>query len=116
MTDGNENGFDEKMFMYAEEVELYRRLKESLGKKVYFTPQTKVVHMGRASSNKANAFVLIHELKGIQYIYQKHYPHLLGFISFVIFVGVILRIIVFSLLPSRHEALVEYKKFFQQAQ
>ena len=108
-------GFDDKMFMYAEEVELYRRLKESLGKKVYFTPQTQVVHMGRASSNKANAFVLIHELQGIQYIYQKHYPNLLGFIRFVIYVGVILRIAVFSLIPSRREALAEYKKFFQQA-
>lgn len=105
-------GFDEQMFMYAEEVELYRRLKESLGKKVYFTPKTKVEHMGRASSNKANAFVLIHELKGIKYIYQKHYPHLLGFVRFVILVGVIIRIIVFSLIPSRREVVTEYKKYF----
>lgn len=108
-------GFDDKIFMYAEEVELYRRLKNSLGKKVYFTPKTKVVHLGRASSNKANAFVLIHELKGIEYIYEKHYPHLLGFIRAVIFVGVVLRIIVFSLIPSRRESLIEYKKFFQKA-
>lgn len=105
-------GFDEQIFMYAEEVELYRRLQSTLGKKVFFTPKTQVVHMGRASSNKANAFVLIHELKGIEYIYQKHYPNLLWFIRFVIFVGVLIRIIVFSLIPSRHESLTEYKKFF----
>lgn len=107
------NGFDEQIFMYAEEVDLYRRLKQSLGKKVFFTPKTQVVHLGRASSNKANAFVLIHELKGIEYIYQKHYPHLLWFIRFVIYTGVMIRITVFSLIPSRHEALAEYKKFFQ---
>lgn len=105
-------GFDDKIFMYAEEVELYRRLRESLGKKVYFTPRTQVIHIGRASSNKANAFVLTHELKGIEYIYQKHYPSLLWFIRFVIYTGVLLRIIVFSMIPSRKEALVEYKKFF----
>lgn len=105
-------GFDDQIFMYAEEVELYRRLKESLGKKVYFTPQTKVVHMGGASTKKANAFRLVHELKGVEYIYKKHYPHLLGFVRFVIFVGVIIRLVVFSLIPSRHEALAEYKKFF----
>ena len=107
-------GFDDKIFMYAEEVELYRRLKESLGKRVHFTSRTKVIHYGRASSNKANAFVLVHELKGIEYIYRKHYPHLLGFIQFVIFVGVCLRIVVFSLLPSRREALNEYKNYFKK--
>ncbi|KKU26465.1 MAG: Glycosyl transferase family 2 [Microgenomates group bacterium GW2011_GWA2_46_16] len=109
-------GFDNKIFMYAEEVELYRRLQASLGKEVYFTPKTQVTHLGRASSNKANAFVLIHELKGIEYIYQKHYPSLLWFIRFVILVGVALRIIVFSLISSRRESLAEYKKFFERSQ
>lgn len=108
-------GFDDQIFMYAEEVELYRRLKESLGKRVYFTPKTQVVHLGRASSNKANAYVLIHELKGIEYIYQKHYPHLLWFIRPVILIGVLIRIIVFSLIPSRRESLAEYKKFWTQS-
>ncbi len=115
-------GFDEKIFMYAEEVELYRRLldpkvQKSLPRRrrVYFTPKAKVVHLGRASSNKANAFVLIQELKGIEYIYLKHYPHLLWFVRSVIFIGVLIRIIVFSLIPSRHNTLVEYKKFFERA-
>ncbi len=108
-------GFDEKIFMYAEEVELYRRLKESLGKKVYFTPKTQVVHLGRASSNKANAFVLIHELQGIEYIYAKHYPHLLSFIRFIISVGVMIRLIVFRVIPGRSDAYAEYKKYFSLA-
>ncbi|MEI6690177.1 MAG: glycosyltransferase family 2 protein [bacterium] len=106
-------GFDDKIFMYAEEVELYRRLKESLGKKVYFTTKTKVVHMGGASSKKANAYRLMYELKGIEYIYTKHYPNLLWFVKAVIFVGVILRMLVFTLIPSRREALVEYQKYFE---
>lgn len=108
-------GFDDKIFMYAEEVELYNRLKEIFNKKVLFTAKAKVIHTGRASSDKANAYVLMHELKGIQYIYQKHSPNLLWLIRFVILVGVILRIIVFGLIPSRRESVSEYKKFFAKS-
>ena len=108
-------GFDDKMFMYAEEVELYRRLQSTLGKKVYFTPKTQVIHLGRASSNKANAFVLIHELQGIEYIYAKHYSHLLPFIRFIISVGVMIRLIVFRVIPGRSDAYAEYKKYFSLA-
>jgi len=108
-------GFDDKIFMYAEEVELYRRLQSTLGKKVYFTPKTQVIHLGRASSNKANAFVLIHELKGIEYIYAKHYSHLLPFIRFIISVGVMIRLIVFRVIPGRSDAYAEYKKYFSLA-
>lgn len=105
-------GFDDQIFMYAEEVELYRRLKESLGKKVFFTTKTKVVHVGSVSTKKANAYRLAFELQGIVYIYKKHYPHLLWFIKFVINVGVLLRMMLFSLIPSRRETLVEYKKYW----
>ncbi len=108
-------GFDEQIFMYAEEVELYRRLQKTLGKKVYFTPKTQVVHLGRASSNKANAYVLIQELKGIEYIYAKHYPHLLSCIRFIISVGVMIRLIVFRVIPGRSDAYAEYKKYFSLA-
>lgn len=105
-------GFDDQIFMYAEEVELYRRLKESLGKKVFFTTKTKVVHVGSVSTKKANAYRLAFELQGIVYIYKKHYPHLLWFIKFVINVGVLMRMALFSLIPSRRDTLVEYKKYW----
>jgi len=107
-------GFDDKIFMYAEEVELYRRLKESLGKKVFFTTATKVVHVGSVSTKKANAYRLAYELQGIEYIYKKHYPHLLGYIRFVIDVGVLMRMALFSLIPSRRDTLVEYKKYWNR--
>jgi len=108
-------GFDDKIFMYAEEVELYRRLKESLGKKVFFTTKTKVVHIGGVSTKKANAYRLSYELQGIEYIYAKHYPHLLWLIKFVINVGVIMRIALFSLMPSRRDTVIEYQNFFERA-
>lgn len=105
-------GFDDQIFMYAEEVELYRRLKESLGKKVLFTTKTKVVHIGSVSTKKANAYRLNYELKGIEYIYRKHYPNLYWYIKLVILAGVIMRLVIFSLIPSRRDTLVEYKKYF----
>jgi GT2 family glycosyltransferase len=107
-------GFDDKIFMYAEEVELYRRLKERLGKQVHLTTKTKVVHIGSVSTKKANAYRLVYELRGIEYIYAKHYPSLVWFIRFVIYTGVVMRLVVFSLIPSRREALAEYKRFFKQ--
>lgn len=108
-------GFDEKIFMYAEEVELYRRLKQSLGKKVFFTPKTQVIHIGSASTKKANTFRLVHELKGVEYIYQKHYPRLLPLIKLIIYSGSLMRLVLYRLLPGRREAYEEYKKFFQMA-
>lgn len=107
-------GFDDKIFMYAEEVELYRRLHASLHKKVLFTTKTKVVHVGSVSTKKANAYRLNYELQGIEYIYRKHYPQLFWFIKFVITTGVLLRLALFSLMPSRHDTLVEYQKYFQR--
>lgn len=109
-------GFDENIFMYGEEVELYYRLNSKTGKKNYFTPATRVVHLGSASTQKANASRLILELRGIEYFYKKHYPHLLGFIRFIIYTGTCMRIFVFSLVPGKKEALREYKKFFTARQ
>ncbi|MFH2085379.1 MAG: glycosyltransferase family 2 protein [bacterium] len=108
-------GFDDKIFMYAEEVELYRRLNSSLHKKVLFTTKTKVVHVGGVSTKKANAYRLTYELQGIEYIYAKHYRQLLWFIKFVINLGVVMRLILFSLIPSRRDTLIEYQKFFARS-
>ena len=109
------DGFDDEIFMYAEEVELYRRLKTSLGKRILFTPDTSVIHLGGVSTKKANAYRLALELKGVEYIYAKHYPLLLPLVKLVILLGVIMRMAVFSLVPSRKEALNEYKSYFRKS-
>ena len=106
-------GFDEEIFMYAEEVELYRRLRDSLGKKVLFTPATQVVHIGGVSTKKANAYRLVYELRGIEYIYKKHYPRWASLIRCIIYTGVIMRLVVFSLIPSRRETVKEYLAYFK---
>ncbi len=107
-------GFDEKIFMYGEEVELYFRLLQVTGKKNYFTNGAWATHLGSASTKKASASRLVLELHGIEYFYRKHRPHLLWFIRAIIYTGVMMRRLLFSLIPSRQESAKEYGQYFQK--
>jgi GT2 family glycosyltransferase len=62
-------GFDEKIFMYVEDVEFcYRVLR--LGNHIIVDPRAVVSHVGQGSSNRDFAIVKIYE--GLQYFYKKH--------------------------------------------
>jgi GT2 family glycosyltransferase len=61
--------FDEKIFMYVEDVELCYRIKKA-GYKVIMNPEAKVKHVGHGSSNRTFAIVQIY--KGLSYFYKKH--------------------------------------------
>lgn len=63
--------FDEKFFMYAEELEYCHRIKKA-GFKVFFTPRASIIHYGFKSGSKERA--LISEYESLKYFYQKHYP------------------------------------------
>jgi GT2 family glycosyltransferase len=97
--------------MYGEEVELFIRLRQKTGKKAYYANSSSITHLGSVSTKKDNASRLVYELKSIEYIYTKHYPHLLWFIRFILYTGVTMRIVLFSLLPGRRDSVLEYKKF-----
>lgn len=64
-------GFDEKIFMYMEEVDLlYRaRLRHY---KTYYYPESRFIHYGSASSDRT--FPVQQLFKGLLYFYRKHYP------------------------------------------
>lgn len=62
-------GFDEKIFMYTEDMELcYRAMLK--GYKTYFYPNVDVIHAEHGSTNRAFAIVNIY--KNLQYFYKKH--------------------------------------------
>ncbi|QQG47108.1 MAG: glycosyltransferase family 2 protein [Candidatus Woesebacteria bacterium] len=63
--------FDEKYFMYVEEVDFCLRAKKK-GWKVFFTPIGAVTHYGGASGT--SDFSIIAEFNGIKYFFQKNYP------------------------------------------
>lgn len=63
------HGFDEKIFMYIEDMELCYRAK-NLGYGVFFYPYTKVLHAEHASTNRTFAIVNIYQ--NLLYFYKKH--------------------------------------------
>lgn len=63
--------FDEKFFMYAEELEYCYRIKKA-GFKVFFTPRASIIHYGFKSGSYDKA--LIAEYESLKYFYKKHYP------------------------------------------
>lgn len=62
-------GFDEKFFMYVEDMEFCFRAKHH-GYKIFFDPSVNVTHIGQGSSNRSFAVIAIYE--GILYFFKKH--------------------------------------------
>jgi GT2 family glycosyltransferase len=64
-------GFDEKIFMYMEEVDLLYRARQ-YGFKTFFYPGAEIIHLGSASSG-GRTFPILQVYKGYLYFYRKHY-------------------------------------------
>ena len=62
-------GFDEKIFMYTEDMELCYRAKQA-GYKTFFFPNISILHDEHGSANRS--FAIINIYKGILYFYKKH--------------------------------------------
>lgn len=91
------SGFDESIFMYMDEIDLFKRL-ENIGFKVCFTPSIKAVHLHRASSKENPEKAFTAEIKGIKIYFKKYYANEYPFIRLFLITGLLLRIIAFSLL------------------
>ncbi len=63
------NGFDEKIFMYMEDVEFCYRAKNA-GFDTYFYPYISIIHKDQGSSSRSFAVVNIY--KSLLYFYKKH--------------------------------------------
>lgn len=64
-------GFDEKFFLYFEEFDLCRRLR-NLSKRLFILPSAKVIHYSEQSSSKANFNVMKHFKKSRFNYFKKH--------------------------------------------
>lgn len=103
---------DEKIFMYGEEVEWCYRIKKA-GFKVYFSPITKIIHIGRGSSKKIPAAALVGEYKSIIYFYKKHKNrYSLQIVRPLLKIGALTRIFIFGAL-GRKELAKSYVKAFK---
>ncbi|MDP3758158.1 MAG: hypothetical protein Q8Q86_00405, partial [Candidatus Daviesbacteria bacterium] len=98
-------GFDENLFMYMEEVEWCKRILD-IGFKIWYVPQIEVVHLHGASTNFDLTPSFLNELKGIKYYLKKHYPHFYLPTKFFLILGLVFRVIAFSLLGKTKRARV----------
>jgi len=65
-------GFDEKIFMYMEEVDLMYRGKK-MNYLTYFYPKSQIVHYGSLSSARKKGYPILKIYQGLIYFYKKHY-------------------------------------------
>ncbi|OGK27644.1 hypothetical protein A3C28_04855 [Candidatus Roizmanbacteria bacterium RIFCSPHIGHO2_02_FULL_39_9] len=63
-------GFDDKIFMYMEEIDLFYRAKKR-GLTVFFYPEARFIHLGSASSG-ARIYPILQVFRGLLFFYQKH--------------------------------------------
>lgn len=102
------DGFDEKIFMYGEDIELCQRIND-LGGKVGIITDAKIIHLGSASSSSKNA--ILGEIKGYLYFFRKHKSTWqLNLVKLIIKGGIILRITLFSWLKRDQQKVAIYKE------
>ena len=68
------SGFDERVFMYMDEVDLLFRAKKG-GMRVFFYPDARFIHLGSASSG-GKSYPIIQVFNGLMFFYEKHYSKL----------------------------------------
>ena len=93
-------GLDENFFMYTEEVEWCKRIKDA-GYAIWYTPGFKVTHLDKASS-KTNPEkyrkIAYKEIIGVIYFLKKYYPKTIHWTLTIIKIGLCLRIAAFFML------------------
>jgi GT2 family glycosyltransferase len=93
-------GFDEKFFMYMDEVEWCKRAK-NLGYHIFYTPGFSVTHLDKASAqglpeNLIRVYGL--EILGLKYYLRKYYHDHLIYLLPIIRLGILTRLIAFKFL------------------
>ncbi|OGM10470.1 hypothetical protein A2W13_02490 [Candidatus Woesebacteria bacterium RBG_16_36_11] len=93
--------FDEKIFMYGEDVDLCWRAKDK-GFKVGWTNSAEILHIGGASSDKPKYVQWLGEFKGLLYLYNKHYNKVAEYLlKLLIYFFVLLRCLAFLILGKK---------------
>src|SRR3989344_7486340 len=103
---------DPQIFMYGEEVEWCYRIKKA-GYKIYFSPITKIIHIGRGSHQKIPTKAFIGEYEGLMYFYKKYKSRFaLQILKLLLKIGALVRIAVFGTL-GRKELAKSYVETFK---
>jgi GT2 family glycosyltransferase len=100
------NGFDEKIFMYTEELELCFRLSKK-GKKCFFDPENQIIHYGGGSGGSYLAITM--EIKNLIYFFQKHKSkQQLFLLKSILICGCLLRWFIFGIIKGNGQSRKAY--------
>jgi GT2 family glycosyltransferase len=101
------HGMDENFFLYMEEVEWCKRIND-FGFNIYFTPKFEITHLDKSSSKKDPLKfrqIFVRELEGIIYFAKKYYPAHIFWLTPAIKLGLVLRVVAFSLVGNNDRKL-----------
>ena len=84
------DGFDERFFLYWEDTDLCKRLKNAGWRVVYF-PSACVVHLVGQSSSQKPFFSTLHFHRSCYYLFKKHVKPSLRMITPIVFMGLAIR-------------------------
>lgn len=106
----NVGGLDEDIFMYGEDVEYGKRVKDS-GFNVLFCADIRIIHIGQGSSGKRPILALVGEFQGLTSIYRKHRGYVSRILlSLLLQWGAIVRYLLFGILGGSQDAKDAYAK------
>ena len=101
------NGFDEKLFMYMEDMELCFRARKE-GCLTYFYPDLSIDHKEQGSSNRQ--FAILNIYRGLLYFYKKHKGTLQYMIVKLLLITKALIVSLFGLVSGNTYLKATYKK------
>lgn len=115
--------FDEKFFMYVEEIDYCFRAKKK-GWEVWYVPDTAIIHIGGASSKgESIKFIeggvgkeqsIIGEFEGLKRLYKKHYPAWqYPLLTSLLKLAALLRFVLYGFLKGESGAKRIYAKAFR---
>lgn len=104
-------GFDEKIFMYGEELELCYRLKKA-GLLIYYSAHPSIIHLqGKSSSSH---YALVKEVAGLKYFAAKHLPRThLPWVNLAFKLGSLLRLLLFGIILGNDAKRATYWEIFR---
>ena len=91
------HGFDGSIFMYGEEVEWCKRIRNK-GLKTFYVPNFQITHLDKASSKFEVEKPLLNEIKGVVRFFKKHYAEKYPLIKAVLLISLCMRLMVFIIL------------------
>lgn len=97
-------GFDDRLFLYMEDVEWCKRIKEGHFK-ICYTPSINIVHLGGFTCKKFSRGILLQRhIEGMLHFHKTHYKNTFGIISMCLLSGMMLRAFFYAIIRQREMA------------